>query len=220
MKKPQFSWEKFDSVPVVGIIRGHTLYEISKILPVCVSAGLTTLEITMNTASASELIHYAVNNYGEQLNIGAGTVCNEDDLQIALSAGAQFIVTPIISQAVIQSCVQQQIPVFPGAFTATEIYTAWQLGASMVKVFPATAVGPGYIRDIKGPFNLIRLMPTGGINKHNIHEFKKAGADGFGIGSELFDKEIIKAEDWGGLEKHIGEFVKYFLEDKGTKGGN
>ena len=217
MSKTEFSWDAFHSVPVVGIIRGHSLDEVRQILPVYVSSGLTTIEITMNTASATELIRYAVDNYGGVLNVGVGTVCDESDLEKALSAGAQFVVTPIINEAVIKSCVKQKIPIFPGAFTATEIYRAWKLGASMVKVFPATSVGSGYIKDIKGPFNQIKLMPTGGINKNNIQEFMQAGADGVGIGSELFDKELIKQEDWEGLGKHFREFAKYFKEDR-TKG--
>lgn len=211
MGKTEFSWDIFNSVPVVGIIRGHSLYEVKQILPVYLSSGLTTVEITMNTASATEVISYAVENYGGKLNVGAGTVCNEDDLQQALSAGAQFIVTPIISEAVIKSCVQQKIPIFPGGFTATEIYRAWELGASIVKVFPATSVGSGYIKDIKGPFDQIKLMPTGGITKDNIEEFMKAGADGLGVGSQLFDRELIKEGNWKGLGEHFKGFVKYFV---------
>ncbi|WP_411272997.1 bifunctional 4-hydroxy-2-oxoglutarate aldolase/2-dehydro-3-deoxy-phosphogluconate aldolase [Daejeonella sp.] len=211
MNKKEFFWDIFNSVPIVGIIRGHSLDELKQILPVYVSSGLTTVEITLNTTSAAELIRYAVDNYGEQLNVGAGTVCNENDLENALSAGAQFIVTPIINEAVIKSCVQQKIPIFPGAFTATEIYRAWELGASIVKVFPATSVGSGYIKDIKGPFDQIKLMPTGGITKDNIGEFMKAGSDGLGIGSQLFDRELIEQENWKGLEEHFRGFVKYFI---------
>ncbi len=214
MGKSEFSWDGFHKVPVVGIIRGLSFEQIRQILPVYVSSGLTTIEITLNTASAGDLIRYAVDNYGQELNVGAGTVCNEKDLDTALSAGAQFIVTPIINDAVIKRCVEQKIPIFPGAFTATEIYRAWELGASIVKVFPATSVGSGYIKDIKGPFNQIKLMPTGGINKDNIQEFMKAGADGLGIGGELFDKELIKKEDWEGLEEHFGGFVEYFKDDR------
>lgn len=211
MRSSVFSWEAFHRVPVIGIIRGLTFDEIRQILPVYVSSGLTTLEITMNTVSASEIIRYAVDNYEGQLNVGAGTVCNEIDLENALSAGAGFIVTPIISERVIKSCVQQKIPIFPGAFTPTEIYHAWELGASMVKVYPATSLGSGYIKDVKAPLNQIKLMPTGGINKNNIEEFMKAGADGLGVGSQLFDKDLIKDKNWEGLEGHFREFVKYFV---------
>lgn len=211
MNKTEFCWDIFYSVPLVGIIRGHSFEVVKQLLPVYVSSGLTTIEITMNTASAAEIIRYATDNYGGQLNVGAGTVCNESDLKKALSAGAQFIVTPIISEAVIKLCVNQQIPIFPGAFTPTEIYRAWELGASMVKVFPATSLGSGYIKDVKAPLSQIKLMPTGGINKDNIAEFMKAGADGLGVGGQLFDKELIKEENWNGLEDHFRGFVKYFI---------
>ena len=211
MNKTEFCWDIFYSVPLVGIIRGHSFGEVKQILPVYVSSGLTTIEITMNTASAPEIIRFAIDNYRGQLNVGAGTVCNESDLEKALSAGAQFIVTPIINEAVIKSCVKRDIPIFPGAFTPTEIYRAWELGASMVKVFPATSLGAGYIKDVKAPLNQIRLMPTGGITKENIGEFMKAGADGLGVGSQLFDKELIKENDWKGLEEHFGGFVRCFV---------
>jgi 2-dehydro-3-deoxyphosphogluconate aldolase/(4S)-4-hydroxy-2-oxoglutarate aldolase len=103
--------------------------------------------------------------------------------------------------------VSRNIPVFPGAYTPTEIYQAWKLGASMVKVYPATSLGPEYIKDVKAPLNKIKLMPTGGINLDNIQTFIKAGADGLGIGSQLFDKTLIKDENWEGLELHFKQYV-------------
>lgn len=210
MRSQGFSWDMFSKVPVVGIIRGLSFEDIKQILPVYVSSGLTTIEITMNTASAKEIIRYAADNFSGKLNVGAGTVCNEKDLNEALSAGAGFIVTPIISEAVIESCVKQGVPIFPGAFTPTEIYHAWELGASMVKVYPATSLGPDYIKDVKAPLNQVKLMPTGGINKDNIKEFINAGADGFGVGGQLFDKQSIENKDWDSLERHFMEFVKHF----------
>ncbi|WP_245803453.1 bifunctional 4-hydroxy-2-oxoglutarate aldolase/2-dehydro-3-deoxy-phosphogluconate aldolase [Daejeonella lutea] len=206
-----FSWEAFQKVPVVGIVRGLTFDEIKEILPLYISAGLTTIEITMNTHAATDIIRYTVDSYAGQLNVGAGTVCDERGLEQALAAGAQFIVTPIISENVIRSCVKSDIPIFPGAFTPTEIYRAWECGASMVKVYPATSLGSGYIKDVKAPLNHIKLMPTGGINKDNIGEFMKAGAEGLGVGSQLFDKELIKSRDWKGLEGHFRLFVECFV---------
>lgn len=210
MNNSVFSWESFYKVPVVGIIRGLTFDQVRKILPVHVSSGLTTIEITMNTPGAKEIINYISSEYSGRLNVGAGTVCDEHGLEEALSAGAQFIVTPIINEKVIHTCVAQKIPIFPGAFTPTEIYRAWEAGASMVKVYPATSLGSGYIKDVKAPLNHIKLMPTGGINKNNIEEFMTAGADGLGVGSQLFDKELIKIEDWKGLEEHFRAFIGYF----------
>lgn len=128
-------------------------------------------------------------------------------MDLAIKAGSQFIVTPILDPDVVRTCVSKNIPVFPGAYTPTEIYQAWKLGASMVKVYPATSLGPEYIKDVKAPLTNIKLMPTGGINLDNIQIFIKAGADGLGIGSQLFDKTLIKDENWDGLELHFKQYV-------------
>ena len=157
MSKHLFSWDRFYRVPIVGIIRGLSSTQVKEILPVYIASGLTTIEITMNTAAAEEIIQYARKSY-PQLNVGAGTVCTEKDLKKAFDAGAQFIVTPIIDKKVIRSCVKKKAPVFPGAFTPTEIYPAWSLGASMVKIYPAKTLGPGYIKDVKAPLDQIKLM--------------------------------------------------------------
>ena len=207
MNNREFSWNGFSKVPIVGIIRNLSFEVIEKILPVYLSAGLTTIEITMNTPAADEIIRFAADKYKGQLNVGAGTVCNTDDLDLAIMAGSQFIVTPILDPDVIRTCVSKGIPVFPGAYTPTEIYQAWKLGASMVKVYPATSLGPDYIKDVKAPLNKIKLLPTGGINLDNIQTFIKAGADGLGIGSQLFDKTLIKDENWEGLELHFKQYV-------------
>ena len=207
MNNQEFSWNGFSKVPIVGIIRNLSFDTIEKILPIYLSAGLTTIEITMNTQAAEEIIRFAADKYKGQLNVGAGTVCNTDELDLAIRAGSQFIVTPILDPDVVRACVSKNIPVFPGAYTPTEIYQAWKLGASMVKVYPATSLGPEYIKDVKAPLNKIKLMPTGGINLDNIQTFIKAGADGLGIGSQLFDKTLIKEENWKGLELHFKQYV-------------
>ncbi|PWJ60240.1 2-dehydro-3-deoxyphosphogluconate aldolase/(4S)-4-hydroxy-2-oxoglutarate aldolase [Dyadobacter jejuensis] len=203
-----FSWDLFDKAPIVGIVRNLTLEELKIILPLYREVGLTTIEITMNTPQAAELIAYAVDHESEGLNIGAGTVCTEADLKVALAAGAQFIVTPIIAPKVIKKCVKKNIPVFPGAFTPTEIYKAWDLGAPMVKVFPATALGPSFISDLKGPLQQIKLLPTGGVNLENIREFKRAGADGYGLASQLFNKTMIAQRDWEALKRHFSQHLE------------
>lgn len=207
MSQQPFSWELFSKAPVVGIIRGLQPDDVDHILPAYRASGLTTIEITMNTAGASSIIRNAIQRHSEGLNIGAGTVCTPDDLDQALDAGAQFIVTPVISKKVIKACVRRGIPIFPGAFTPSEIYKAWSLGASMIKVYPATSLGPEYIKDVKAPLNQLRLMPTGGISLDNMGTYFKAGADGVGIGSHLFDKALIQAQDWDGLKNHLQNFV-------------
>lgn len=203
-----FSWELFQKAPIVGIIRNISMEDVVKILPVYREAGLTTVEITMNTPDATEMIRYALENESEGLNIGAGTVCTKEDLDQALEAGAQFIVTPIINKKVIKSCAKKSIPIFPGAFTPTEIYNAWILGASMVKIYPATSLGPEYIKDLKAPMNQLKLLPTGGVSLENMSAFLKAGANGLGIGGQLFDKKLIQEQNWEGLKAHFRQFVQ------------
>ena len=203
-----FSWVKFEKVPIVGIIRNISSDAFERILPLYVQVGFTTIEVTMNTQGAESMIRKAKAVFGDSINIGAGTVCNLIDLQKALDAGADFIVTPIVVADVIQKCVGYDVPVFPGAFTPTEIYTAWSLGASMVKVFPASHLGPDFIQSVKAPFSQIRLMPTGGIGSDDIARYKKAGADAFGIGSPLFPTQLIKTSNDENIFNHFKTFME------------
>ncbi|MFC5408578.1 bifunctional 4-hydroxy-2-oxoglutarate aldolase/2-dehydro-3-deoxy-phosphogluconate aldolase [Larkinella bovis] len=205
-----FSWDLFNTVPIIGIIRGLPVASVVTLLPVYRQSGLTTVEITMNTPGAEELIQHAVTREPAGLNIGAGTVCTLAELERALAAGAQFIVTPILDETVIRTCVERGIPVFPGAFTPSEIYKAWTLGASMVKVFPAASLGPHYLKEVKGPLNEIKLVPTGGITLANLPDFLKAGADGLGIGGQLFDKTLIQTQNWSGLQQHFRAFADQY----------
>jgi 2-dehydro-3-deoxyphosphogluconate aldolase/(4S)-4-hydroxy-2-oxoglutarate aldolase len=198
-----FSWEIFHQKPIIGILRSVPGDIIQQIIPLYLKAGFTTIEITMNTAGAEQLIGEAVEAYGRELNVGAGTVCTEKEVGRALDAGASFIVTPILNESVIRTCVENRIPVFPGAYTPTEIYTAWNLGASMVKVFPANRLGPEYIQEVKAPLSQIKLVPTGGVTVNNFTDFFKAGADGVGMGSQLFNKSLLASRDWNGLLTHF-----------------
>lgn len=210
MKTNKFSEELFLNVPIIGIVRGMPFDTIKNILSVYADAGLSTIEITMNTDGAAEIIDFIADNFGSKLNVGAGTVCTQAELDRALDAGAQFVVTPVVNQKIIERCVNAGIPIFPGAFTPTEIYNAWEMGAYMVKIFPATQLGPNYIKEVKAPLNKIKLVPTGGITLENIETFKSAGADGYGLGSSLFDKKLIEQQDWVGLKAHLQKFAEKF----------
>ncbi|GAB3223107.1 bifunctional 4-hydroxy-2-oxoglutarate aldolase/2-dehydro-3-deoxy-phosphogluconate aldolase [Spirosoma arcticum] len=217
MRPNAFSWALFANAPIVGIVRNLSMDDMVHILPLYRDAGLTTIEITMNTPNAEAIIRYALDHHrtgmpdhgglADGLNVGAGTVCTMADLEKALTAGAQFIVTPVIDEQVIQTCVQRRIPIFPGAFTPSEIYKAWSLGASLVKVFPATSLGPAYVSDLKAPLGQIKLLPTGGITRNNLTDYLKAGAYGVGIGSHLFDKTLIREQNWTGLGAHFRQFA-------------
>ena len=208
MKEAAFSWKKFTEVPVIGIIRNVSFEDLKQVLPLYCEAGFTTVEVTMNTPDAVDMIRYALEEYADRLNVGAGTVCSKDELKTALAAGAQFIVTPIVHKKIIRGCVKQGVPVFPGAYSPTEIYNAWRWGAAMVKVYPASVVGPAYIKDVKAPLNQLKLVPTGGITRENLTSFLEAGADGLGVGSEIFNKGYIKEKDWAALKTNFEEFIR------------
>jgi len=208
MDQPIFSWELFDKMPIVGIIRNLTVADINFVLPIYKQAGFTTIEITLNTPEALSVISSLALEYKGELNVGAGTVCTIDDLTDAVNAGANFIVTPIFKAEVVKKCVSMEVPIFPGAFSPTEIYEAWELGASMIKLYPASVVGPAYVSAVLAPLNKVKLMPTGGIHLSNMLAFMKAGATSLGIGSELFDKKIIQKRDSEAMLNHFTLFAQ------------
>ena len=192
----KFYPELFDAAPIIGIMRNLPPKHLDIIAENYFQSGLTCLEITMNSAGAEENIEKLSKAYTGRLNIGAGTVCTMHDLEKALAANARFIVTPIINKEVISACVAANVPVFPGAYTPSEIYKAWHLGATMVKVFPAGNLGAGYIKEVLGPLDYLKLLPTGGIGLDNFSSYLSAGAKGVGVGSHLFPKDVIQNQDW------------------------
>ena len=205
-----FNQKIFDALPIVGIMRHFPAAQLDAVVDAYQSAGLSTLEITMNSDGAVDTIRGLREKWGEKMNIGAGTVLNKKHLEAALDAGAQFIVTPVVNKAVIKACAESEVPVFPGAMTPTEIYQAWKWGATAVKVFPARALGPGYIKDVLEPLNKINLLPTGGVSPENFLDFMKAGAHGVGMATALFPKEIIAREDWEGLRGFYAEIAEKY----------
>ena len=207
----------FKKMPLMGILRGYSIEDTLQILSCYRKAGLTTIEITMNTEAAESIINACIHQYKTQLNIGAGTVRTVVEAEKAIAAGAQFIVSPITDATIIRYCRDKNIPVFPGAFTPTEVFTAWELGATMVKVFPAQFLGPKYIKELLAPLDQVELMPTGGVNQENIADYIKVGAKAFGVGSMLFDKELIQKKDWVALEQQM-RTTRMFVEQILNKG--
>ena len=210
----EHSWDVFYELPVVGILRGFSEDDVRNIVEASSKGGLRNIEITMNTANAGELIKAAIETAKGQMNVGAGTVCTIKELNTALDAGACFVVAPVCNAEIIKCCKENKVPVFPGALTPTEVYNAWQLGADMVKIFPASQMGPKYLKDLKGPLPEIKLMPTGGVNIENLQEYIDCGASAFGIGSPLFHKDKIGASDLDRLQQQIGQFVDIYQKHK------
>ncbi len=160
----------------------------------------------MNTPGATAQIRAAVTSANNRLAVGAGTVTSLPELHEAHAAGASFIVTPVVVPEVIVECVRLGLPVFPGAFTPTEIHQAHRLGATMVKLFPANRLGPAYVRDLKAPLSSIPLLATGGITPESLPEYRRAGADGFGLGNPLLEPDRLNAGDWEWLRARATHF--------------
>ncbi|MBD1805069.1 bifunctional 4-hydroxy-2-oxoglutarate aldolase/2-dehydro-3-deoxy-phosphogluconate aldolase [Microcoleus sp. FACHB-SPT15] len=176
-----------------------------------VAGGMSVIEITWNSDRAAELISQLRLELPTCI-IGTGTLLTQVQLQQAIEAGAQFLFTPHVDAALIAAAVDAGIPIVPGALSPTEIVTAWQAGASCIKVFPIEAVGgANYIKSLQGPLGQIPLIPTGGVTLANAKEFITAGAVAVGLSGELFPKPLVVAEDWvaiaqraNTLRQHLG----------------
>lgn len=211
-----FDAKRFAGMPLIGILRGQPARAIDPLVQALADGGFTALEITMNSPGAAAQIRAAVNMAQGRIDIGAGTVTSLIQLEEAVTAGASFIVTPIVVPEVISACVQQGLPVFPGACTPTEIHQAHRLGATMVKLFPANRLGPDYVRDLKAPLSSVRLLATGGITPESLPAYVKAGVEGFGIGSPLFSPDHIAADDWNWMRERAAQFCAAWQSARGS----
>lgn len=191
MNKAQVA-EKIARERIVAVIRLSDPNTLIPVIRAVAAGGVKCIEITMTVPNAVELIRSVSQQPWEEVLIGAGTVLDADTAHQVIDAGAQFVVSPILQPEVIQACQQRDVFCAAGCYTPTEIYTAWKAGADVVKVFPATSLGPAYFKDLKGPFPQIPLMPTGGVSIDNAHTWIQAGAVAVGIGSDLLDKAAIQ----------------------------
>lgn len=170
-------------------------------------AGLTAIEVTLNTTDAEKMVAAQRARLPAGRLLGMGTICKLEEARRALDAGAMFLVTPNTDEAVISFAVSKNIPVVAGAFTPTEVYKAWASGASMIKVFPCTRLGPEYIKDLLGPFDQIPLMAVGGVTRQNIGAFFDAGARAVGVGSSLFGREAIARQNADAVCVNVRQFL-------------
>jgi 2-dehydro-3-deoxyphosphogluconate aldolase/(4S)-4-hydroxy-2-oxoglutarate aldolase len=158
------------------------------------AGGVQAIEVTLTTPGAMVVITKAVERYtGRQMLFGAGSVLDAESARAAILAGAQFIVCPTLSIRTIKMCKRYSVPVFPGAYTPTEVLTAWEAGADLIKVFPADIGGPTYIKAIKAPLPHVRLVPVGGVTIENTADFIRAGADAVGVGGSLVSQALLDA---------------------------
>ena len=193
---------------VIAVIRMSDAEKLTRVVEAIKRGGVRAIEITMTTPSALEIIAAMAKRKTAGTLIGAGTVLDAATAEAVIRAGAEFVVSQITNFDMIAACKRNDTFVAPGALSPTEIVAAWEHGADVVKVFPATSVGPKYFQDLKGPLPQVRLMPTGGVSIENAREFILSGACCVAIGTALLDKKSIAAEDWGALTEKAKVLVE------------
>ena len=187
---------------IVAILRLDDLSQAIAISEALVSGGIVVQEFTLTNPDALKVVREVKASLGRRglaTAIGIGSVRNVDEARAALEAGADFIVSPITSRPIIEACVKADVAVMPGAVTPTEIASAWDAGADLVKVFPARGLGPNYIKDVLAPMPYLKLMPTGGVDLKNLQSYFAAGAVAAGIGGNLMDATAIARGDWAAV---------------------
>lgn len=200
--------DQLKSLPIIPVLRKIPYEKSKEIVQALYAGGVRAVEITMESDRAESIIQETIEKYGEKMNVGAGTVLSIDDCKRAIEAGAQFIVSPSFDEEVVAYAVKSGVPVIPGVFTPSEMLRADKAGAAMVKLFPASVLGPGFIKDVLGPLSHIDIMTTGGITKETAKEYLDAGAVAVGAGSALLKKELIAANDWTGLENEVKSWLQ------------
>lgn len=197
---------------VIAVIRMKDRNKLLKVVEAISAGGVKCIEITMTVPGAVDMIRELSGKVAKDVILGAGTVTDVKTANDVIDAGARFVVGPVLNTDIIALSKKRGVVVMPGCFSPTEIHAAWKAGADIVKVFPATSLGPRYFKDIAGPFPDIRLMPTGGVTIDNVGEWIQAGAVAVGIGSDLLDKKAIEEEHYDVLTDRAQRMVRNFKE--------
>lgn len=192
---------------IVAVVRapdGQQLVDVARALA---DGGVTVIEITMSVPNALDVMRQVRQALGQRILLGAGTVLDPETARAVLLVGAEYIVTPTLDLDVIRLCRRYDKLILPGAFTPTEILTAWEAGADIVKVFPAEVVGPAFFKAVRGPLPQVRLMPTGGVDLNTAADFLKAGACCLGLGSQLVEPKAVAEGNFDRIRDLARQYV-------------
>ncbi|HEV7698809.1 MAG TPA: bifunctional 4-hydroxy-2-oxoglutarate aldolase/2-dehydro-3-deoxy-phosphogluconate aldolase [Pyrinomonadaceae bacterium] len=209
--------EQIETIGIVPVVRASSAEEAMKAIDAIREGGINILEITMTVPGAIEVIREVSQRYGSDVVTGAGTVLDPETARKCIDAGAVFVVSPALNVDTIAACIEAGVPVMPGALSPTEVVTAWNAGADMVKIFPAGAVGgPTYLKNLKGPLPHIRMIPTGGVSLATAADFIKAGAAALGVGTDLVDVKAIRDGNAHIVTERAREFVRIVRETRNS----
>jgi len=207
---------RIEASGVVAVIRLQDGSRLRAVVDALAAGGIIALEVTMTVPRAIELIGEIAPALPDGFLVGAGTVVDPDTARAAVQAGARFIVGPVFRPAVIEAARAAGAAAMPGCFSPTEILAAWEAGADVVKVFPATALGPSYFKDLRGPLPQVRLMPTGGVTIENAGEWIKAGAVAIGVGGALVDPKLVAAGNYAAITDRAKRFIERVRQARGA----
>jgi len=192
---------------IVAVVRSQDSQQLVEVVRALADGGVTVAEITMTVPGALAVLRQVRDTLGDRVLLGAGTILDPETARAALLAGAEYIVAPTVNLDVIRMCQRYDKLVMPGAFTPTEILTAWEAGADIVKVFPADVVGPAYFKALRGPLPQVRLMPTGGVDLKTAADFLKAGACCLGIGGQLVEPQAVAQRNFDRIRELARQYV-------------
>lgn len=200
--------QKISSTGIVAVIRADNGEILADVTQALVDGGVTAIEVTFTVPKAHKVLEYVADRFGDQIQLGAGTVLDAETARIAILAGAEFIVSPIVDLPTIEISHRYDKAMMAGALTPTEVVKAWQAGSDVVKIFPSDLTGPSYLKSLKGPLPQVRMMPTGGVNLDTAESFLKAGACALGVGGSLVEKSAIES----GNMQRISDLAKQYVE--------
>jgi 2-dehydro-3-deoxyphosphogluconate aldolase/(4S)-4-hydroxy-2-oxoglutarate aldolase len=207
--KKQIILSSIVDIGIVPVVRTTSAESAIRAIEAIYQGGIRAAEITMTVPGAIRALEKVADQFGDKIVLGAGTVLDPETARACMLAGAEFFVTPSLNVKTIEMARRYSKAIMPGALTPTEVVTAWEAGADVVKVFPCGNVGgPKYIKALKGPFPQIEMCPTGGVNLETAGEFLKAGACAVAVGGELVDAKLIKE----GRYDRIEELARQYLE--------
>jgi 2-dehydro-3-deoxyphosphogluconate aldolase/(4S)-4-hydroxy-2-oxoglutarate aldolase len=200
---------------VVAVVRAKSGELLADVAEALLAGGVEVMEITFTVPHAEKVLERVADRLGDKVLLGAGTVLDTETARVALLAGAQFIVAPTVNHDVIRLCQRYSKLVMPGALTPTEVLSAWEAGADIVKIFPSEITGPAYLKALHGPLPQIRLMPTGGVNLDTAAEFLRCGACALGIGGSLVEAKTVAAGDMQRIESLARQYMAIISEFRG-----
>lgn len=193
---------------IVAVVRVTDEEKLTKVINAIYEGGIKIIEITMTVPNAIQQIEKISEKFGDKIVIGVGSVLEKQTAKDAVSAGAKYVVSPVTKKEIIETAKNLGVPVMPGAFTPTEILSAWEMGADVVKVFPADVLGMSFFKSVLAPMPFLKMMPTGGVTLTNAGDWLKAGACAVGVGTALLESEAIKNGDYFKLTENAKTIVK------------